>query len=1108
MGLSWPLDHFTDAPARRWILTKNMRSDSINSTQVLIAIAAITGVVFLADSLTAFGIVFWVLYLIALALSVMQARPELPLIVGGIQIVLIGISFSFKPDSASELQAMINRAGGAAAIIAVAYMARRVIMERLEASRLLWMQAGLSTVSDSLIGDDEVSNTANTVLATLAQYMGAQVGLMHRFERNVLVPTGAYACAIPADTSAAVHGGLASEAAERGEIVVVSDLPDHYMQVSSVMGSALPRHLLIAPITANKRVVGVIELGFLAKGERFEQIKDLMRRSSESIGVAIRSASYREHLKQLLEETQRQSEELQVQQEELRVSNEELEEQGRALRESQARLENQHAELEQTNVQLEEHTQRLARQKEDLLKAQRAMEVHAQELNRANQYKSEFLANMSHELRTPLNSSLILSQILSGPQVEGLTVEQRREYAKTIHDANNDLLHLINDILDLSKIEAGHVELDVEPTSVANIVEPLRQMFDPIARQRKVDFVIEIKPGAPATLETDRGRLAQILKNLLSNAFKFTQAGTVQLTVDSTAPGRVSFKVRDSGIGIAPEQQAIIFEAFRQADGTTSRKYGGTGLGLSISRELARLLDGEITVSSEPGQGSTFTVDISAALSVPEPKGSASSERAAGAGASAFMQGLGAGAGIGAWREGQTEHVSGAAHAYGAIGDSRGGDAPSADERARTFAPERSTFRHAVQAPSTHAFTQAQDDLAASRGERRRLILLIEDDSRFSKVLADLAHDLNFECAVADTGAQALALARELRPSGILLDVNLPDQSGLGVLEQLKRDPVTRHIPIHMMSVEDHMQTALELGAVGYALKPVAREELIQAFAKVEEKFAAGLRRVLVIEDDDTLRTSIAQLLQADDVEITLAGTAAEAMQAAATIHFDCVVMDLMLPDASGYELLERMAEGVKYAFPPVIVYTGRALTRDEEQRLRRYSRSIIIKGAKSPERLLDEVTLFLHRVEAQMPPDQQRLLLQARQRDTILERRTILLVEDDVRNIFALSSILEPLGATLAIARNGREALDYLDAHDEVDLVLMDLMMPEMDGLTAMRHIRARAQWAKLPIIALTAKAMADDRKDCLEAGANDYIAKPIDVDKLVSLCRVWMPK
>ena len=1076
-----------------------MTPKSFSTAQIVTAIALISGMVFVADTLSAFGVVFWVLYLGALAMTVSQPHAGLPFGVALVQIALIGVSYIVKLDDGFSALPLVNRLGGVISLLAVAHMARRVIMERTETARLLWRQAGQAATADSLIGEQSLRETANAVLGTLAPYVGAHVAVLHHYDRKTLVPVGAYGCDLPEKGAA---GGLAQEAVQRGEIVVIDDVPDGYLQVASLLGATAPRRIVILPLTSNQRIAGVIELGFVALPADPEAVRELLQQSAESMGLALQQAAYREHLKELLAQTQRQGEEMQVQQEELRVSNEELEEQGRALRESQARLENQHAELEQTNVQLEEHSQRLARQKDDLLNAQRAMETHAQELNRANQYKSEFLANMSHELRTPLNSSLILSQILSGPQSDSLASEQRREYARTIHSSNNDLLMLINDILDLSKIEAGHVDLLVEPTALAAVVEPLRQMFEPLAAQRGVRFDIDVAPGAPATLETDRGRLAQILKNLLSNAFKFTSQGTVSLRIEATGPQRVAFHVRDSGIGIAPEQQAIIFEAFRQADGTTSRKYGGTGLGLSISRELARLLDGSIRLQSEPGKGSTFTVDISTQLQ----PGPATATQAGSADAAVGAVQLGQGD-AGQYGRGARSHIPGA---YGWGGDA---DAHAADTVDSTARVDTASIREdAVSLDPTHASasmgTITGARTAAEAEPRRRSILVIEDDERFVGVLTDLARDLDFECAVAHNGAQALEMARRLRPSGILLDVNLPDQSGLGVLEQLKRDPATRHIPIHMMSVEDHVQTALELGAVGYALKPVARDELVAAFSKVEDKLAAGIRRVLVIEDDETLRASIARLLGADDVEITLAGTASEALDAVGHTAFDCVVMDLMLPDASGYELLERMAEGARFDFPPVIVYTGRALTRDEEQRLRRYSRSIIIKGARSPERLLDEVTLFLHRVESQLPPDQQRLLVQARQRDAVLEQRKILLVEDDVRNILALSSILEPLGAQLAISRNGREALDYLSAHADVDLVLMDLMMPEMDGLTAMRHIRGESRWAKLPIIALTAKAMADDRRACLDAGANDYIAKPIDVDKLVSLCRVWMPK
>jgi CheY-like chemotaxis protein len=1059
-----------------------MSSFTREQTPVYVAVFAITAIVFALDCLTKLGVAAWIFYLVPVGVSILQRARFLPLVIVGVQMVLMTIGWALIPDGVSEQLSAFNRISGAFALSAMGFLAARIIMDRTRTQRFLWLQRGQSLITASLLGEESIEVAGYSVLKTLCGYVDAQVGLMHRLERKLLTPVAGYGMEAAADGSFGPSSrfGLASEAAHAGRVISVQDVPGDYLRITTSLGSAVPHRILIAPITAEGQVWGVVELGFFQSAENFDDKIELLERVGGAVGLAVRTAAYREHLNRLLAETQRQSEELQVQQEELRVSNEELEEQGRVLRESQTRLENQQAELEQTNVQLEEQTQRLEHQKSDLEGAQRTLRISSDELERANKYKSEFLANMSHELRTPLNSSLILSQILSDPKSESLAPEQVRSYAKTIHASNNDLLSLINDILDLSKIEAGHVEVQPEPVSIAGLVQPIRQMFEPIAADKQLAFAVEIAPNAPMSLVTDIQRLQQIIKNLLSNAFKFTQQGGVTLRVAPAANGRTAFSVSDTGIGIAPAQQNVIFDAFRQADGTTSRKYGGTGLGLSISRELARLLGGELRVASAPGEGSTFTVEVSTELA---PDALPDARRA-------------------------PDPLHYQADAGLAEGSSaldpltprrRRGDG----DLAPAAAPASESLRTAPPASLTSAAS-----IAARRNGRERLILVIEDDTRFAEILSELAAELNFDFVHAENGEKAISLAHELRPSGILLDVNLPDQSGLAVLDQLKRDPVTRHIPIHMMSVEDHTQMALELGAVGYAIKPVAREDLIAAFSKVEEKLRAGTRRVLVVEDDDTLRANIALLLAADDVEITVAATGAEALRHVAATTFDCMVMDLMLPDASGYDLLEQMADGEKYSFPPVIVYTGRALTRDEEQRLRRYSKSIIIKGAKSPERLLDEVTLFLHRVEATLPPDQQKLLKQARQRDMLFESRKILLVEDDVRNIFALSSILEPLGAKLIITRNGREALDYLDRDKDVDLVLMDLMMPEMDGLTAMRHIRRRPELAKLPVIALTAKAMADDRRVCLEAGANDYIAKPIDVDKLVSLCRVWMPK
>jgi CheY-like chemotaxis protein len=525
--------------------------------------------------------------------------------------------------------------------------------------------------------------------------------------------------------------------------------------------------------------------------------------------------------------------------------------------------------------------------------------------------------------------------------------------------------------------------------------------------------------------------------------------------VSAGEPGTVTFAVRDTGIGIPAHQQSIIFEAFRQADGSTHRKYGGTGLGLSISRDLARLLGGDIRVQSTSGAGSVFTLTLPLAYT------------------------------------GRSE--------------------VAVESRSRQREPAAQAPAASPRAPVIAAASVEDDRVQLVPGSR--LILVVEDDVRFAAILRDLAHEMGFQCVVTHSAGDAIAAAKLYRPSAVLLDVNLPDHSGLGVLDQLKHDPQLRHIPVHVASVADYAQEAMERGAVGYTLKPVKREQLVDALKRLEAKFSQGLRRVLVVEEDQRQRESIRLLLANPEVQIMGVASAGEALSALQATTFDCMVMDLNLPDLSGYELLEKMARQDGVSFPPVIVYTGRSLTRDEEQKLRRFSRSIIIKDARSPERLLDEVTLFLHQVESTLPAEHQRMLKMARDRDTTLEGRRILVVEDDVRNIFALSSLLEPKGAKIEIARNGREAVEALARSaarpaNAIDLVLMDIMMPEMDGLTAMREIRKRPEWKKLPIIALTAKAMRDDQEKCLAAGANDYIAKPLDVEKLLSLIRVWMPK
>jgi signal transduction histidine kinase/CheY-like chemotaxis protein/CHASE3 domain sensor protein len=955
---------------------------------------------------------------------------------------------------------------GSSGLLLFCITAAAVVMSRdfRARERQAWIQASQLLFTERIQGEQRLDQLGDSVLEFLAPALGARVAAIYIAEGDGFRRFGGYA--IPADQRNQVAqlvksgDGLLGQVAKTGKLLRVSDVPDGFLSVESSLGRAKAREVVLAPALFEGRVQAVIELGFFQDVGEAEL--ELLRLVAESTGVAVRSSKDRTRLEELLEETQRQAEELQAQQEELRVSNEELEEQGRVLKESQTRLENSQAELEQTNSQLEEQAQILETQRDELARAQAFLEQRAAELQRANQYKSEFLANMSHELRTPLNSSLILAKLLADNKDGNLTGEQVK-FAQTISSAGNDLLALINDILDLSKIEAGKVELQIEDVPITPAVDSLMRTLQPLATQKGLSFSSSLE-AAPAKIRTDAQRLGQILKNLLGNAIKFTDRGSITLTVRSAPGSMVSFEVRDTGIGIGPDQHEAIFEAFRQADGSTHRKYGGTGLGLSIARDLARRLGGDILLHSTPGEGSTFV------LNLPEQY----ADQAAPASAPVPLQ--------------------------------------MTPATPRTQASLGSASIKTATTTATATAPHIEDDRDELTDESR-VILVIEDDVSFAGVLRDLARELGFSCIVAHNAQDGLDAAQTYRVSAILLDMHLPDHSGLGVLDQLKRNPATRHIPVHVASVEDFSREALELGAVGYVLKPVKREDLVKAIRTLEQKFTQGLRRVLVVEDDERQRSSVRELLSNDDVEILCVATAGSALKALRSSTFDCMVMDLNLPDLSGYELLEQMATNEDIAFPPVIVYTGRSLSSEEEQRLRRFSKSIIIKDARSPERLLDEVTLFLHQMETKLPLDRQRMLKEVRKREAALEGRCILIVEDDVRNVFALTSLLEPKGVSVQIARNGKEALIALEksqakASRQVDLVLMDLMMPEMDGLTCMREIRKRAEWKKLPIIALTAKAMKDDQEQSVAAGANDYIAKPLDVEKLLSLVRVWMPK
>lgn len=1009
---------------------------------------------FIADTMLPLGTAVWVVYLFPVVLSFLTRSPFIPLIVAGIVTILTIVGFFLANTGADPTLAITNRSLATLVQWTLAGIGVLFIKNRLRIEQEDWLRTGQIGLAEAISGDHPVEEVARKATQYLASYLDAAAAAVfvrdgRTFHRQAThgVPDDA-----PVPRQIEAGDGLLGEAAAGASNRLFTDMPENYLYFGSAFGRSVPRELLIAGLSVDAEVTAVMELGFIRPiGKRADEF---LTRASAQLAVAFRTAIFRRQLQRLLEETQQQAEELQAQSEELRANNEELEAQSIRLQESQVRLEHQQAELEESNASLENQAHELEAQRDELERAQVSLEQQTAELERASRYKSEFLANMSHELRTPLNSLLIMARLLSENRAGNLSADQVK-HARTIETSGNDLLALINDILDISKIEAGKIDLDIRPVRPATLVEKMNSAFSATAATKGLNLRTEIAPDVPEDIRTDAQRIEQVLKNFLSNAIKFTDRGEVVLAVTCASDRRLAFTVRDTGIGIPEEKIGLIFEAFRQADGSVSRKYGGTGLGLSISRELAGLLGGEIKVESNIGEGSAFTLIVPMQL---EPA---------------------------------------------VLGTDRHLPAPArpASRQSAADAKQEAAFR---QSP-------VEDDRAILSGDSR-LILIVEDDPVFAGILADLAHELDFQCLVAGTADEGVTLARQYLPHAVILDMNLPDHTGLSVLDRIKRDVRTRHIPVHIVSVSEDAQAALATGAVGYLLKPVQREQLVNMLEALETRMAKRVRRVLVVEDDARQAESIGLLLASQDVETLAAHSAAECLELLAQHTFDCMVLDLNLPDRSGFDLLEQLSDDESIGFPPVIVYTGRDISSDEELRLRRYSKSIIVKGVKSPERLLDEVTLFLHQVVSDLPEQQQEMVYKSLNRDATLEGRRILVAEDDIRNVYALTSIFEPHGADVMIARNGREALDMLEkaANDDTppDLVLMDIMMPEMDGLTAMKEIRGNGRWRKLPIIALTAKAMPRDQQECLDAGANDYLAKPLDVDKLLSLVRIWMPR
>jgi HAMP domain-containing protein/CheY-like chemotaxis protein/signal transduction histidine kinase len=929
-----------------------------------------------------------------------------------------------------------------------------------------WLNTNMARFSGMLQGQRDLKQVSRLVMNQLTPLVGAQHGGFFMTEGDAgeselrLIASYAFKRRKGAANRFALGEGLVGQAALERKSILLTQAPEDYIVISSGLGEAAPVNIVVLPVLFEDRVMAVIELASFTPYS--EAHLTFLEQLSETLGVVLNTIVATMRTEELLQqsqgltlELQSQSEELQAQRDELERTNRELEDQARSLKASEELLQQQQEELQQTNEELEEKAALLAEQNArieqknaEVETARVELEEKAEQLAISSKYKSEFLANMSHELRTPLNSLLILAKLLSDNQ-EGTLNEKQIEFARTIYNAGSDLLGLINDILDLTKVEAGKMEIhlaEVSPSSIGDFVD---RTFRPVADQKELQFEVILGADLPASITTDEQRLQQILKNLLSNAFKFTDAGRVTLRMYGADDGRIAFEVSDTGIGIAADKLMLIFESFQQADGTTSRRYGGTGLGLSISREIARLLGGEIGVHSAPNEGSVFTLFLPTTALPP------------------VLAPV-------------VEEVNGR---------------PEFDP-SLLLAPE-----------------SAVDDDRASIVEGDRVVLIVEDDEDFANIELEMARNRGFKGVVALSGDDGLALARELRPDAIILDMKLPVRDGWQVLDQLKRHPSTRHIPVHIVSggVDDGgVQAALKAGAVAVLEKPVSTEVLAETFGRISDFVARDVRRLLVVDDDEAQRAAIVELIGGgggDDVEITAVDSSERALVALDEEHrFDCMVLDLKLPKMSGFTLLERVKRDERFRGLPVIVYTGRDLTRREETRLQKYAETIIVKDVRSPERLLDETALFLHRVEAKLPADKRRMLEQLHSADDVFKDKKVLIADDDVRNVFALASVLERNGMHVLFAENGDEALEALEDDPEIDLVLMDIMMPELDGYQAMQRIRGQDRFAKLPIISLTAKAMKGDREKSIASGASDYITKPVDTDQLLSLLRVWL--
>jgi HAMP domain-containing protein/CheY-like chemotaxis protein/signal transduction histidine kinase len=903
-----------------------------------------------------------------------------------------------------------------------------------------WLKTNLARFTSMLQGQRDLSTVGRLLLSELAPLVNAQQGVIYQMQSEdvgelVLLSSYADKAENGQKSTFQIGEGLVGQCAAEKKSLNITEIPQNTITISSGLFKAVPRNAIVLPVLFEDRVKAVIELASLSIFT--DSHLAFLEQLTSSIGIVLNSIEATMQTESLLEQSQQLAAELQTQKKELQQTNEQLAQKAQQLAEQNVEVERKNQEIEQ---------------------ARRAVEEKAKELALTSKYKSEFLANMSHELRTPLNSILVLGQQLTENADKNLTPKQV-EFARTIHGAGTDLLNLITDILDLSKIESGTVSVEAEEVFFTSLLEMVARPFRHEAENRRLVFDVQADPHLPRSLVTDSKRLQQVLKNLLSNAVKFTEHGSVRLRVSSathgwsedhpilsSAAGVVAFEVTDTGIGIPSDKQRIIFEAFQQADAGTSRKYGGTGLGLAISRELASLLGGEIQLRSTMGVGSTFTLYLPTTYAGPSSSIVSSESRQ-----------------------------------------------PAATAR---------QLASSVVVEKQEQLPDDRDDLQPDDNK----LLIVEDDIHYARILCDLAHDTGFKVLVATRGTDALALAQEYQPTAVSLDVFLPDMLGWTVLNHLKQNPSTRHIPVQLLTLDAGRQHGLARGAFSFVSKPATTEGIEKALGRIKEYSARKRKRLLVVEDNLAEQLSIRELLDFDDIDVSVIDTGNGALEALGQEPFDCVVLDLRLPDMSGFEVLEKLSETPELRELPVVVFTGKELSPEEDSRLRTLARSVVVKGVESPERLLDETALFLHRVVADLPNEKQKMLERLHESDDALVGKKVLVVDDDVRNIFALSSVLERRGMHVLTAGTGREAIETLEETPDVAIVLMDIMMPEMDGYETIQVIRQNPSFRRIPIIALTAKAMKGDREKCLEAGSSEYLAKPVNTEQLLSTLRMWL--